>query len=56
MKEKGSVLVGVECSKAFLNAVREVTDTVSTIDDDEIIKSYRKILCKLETYYKDKDI
>ena len=49
MKEKGSL-------KAFWNAAREVADMASTIDDEEIIKSYRKFLCKLETYYKDKDI
>ena len=55
-KKKGSVLVGLESSARFLDAVRKVTNTVSTIADDEIIKCYRKLLRKLETFFKETDL
>ena len=48
VKKKGAIFYGLENSQKFLNAVRAVTDTVKDISDDEIIKSYRLFLKKLE--------
>ena len=56
IQEKGAVVLGLERSNRFLFAVRKVTNTVSSIADEEITKCYRHFLRKLETFFEGKDI
>ena len=46
IKEKGSVVFGLQNSAKFLNAVRCITDSVRTISDEDIVKMYRNFLKK----------
>ena len=49
-------MYGLESSSRFLKAVRAITNTVSTISDEEIVKCYRRFLQKLESYFRSKSI
>ena len=51
INEKGSVIVGLEDSKKFLKAVRDITGSVSSIEDADLIECYRKFVSKLETHF-----
>ena len=56
VREKGCVVYGLESSSRFLKAVRAITNTVSTISDEEIVKCYRRFLQKLDSYFRSKSI
>ena len=56
ISSKGGILVGSLRAQEFLLNIREITDTLSNIDDNEINDNYKRFLMKLETYQKDKDI
>ena len=51
IRGKGNVLYGLESSEKFMNAVRKVTGILSIISDEEIVKCYRRFLCKLESFF-----
>ena len=48
--QKGSVMVGLEGTKTFLNAVRNITRSVATVDDGDLMINYRVFVANLETY------
>ena len=39
--QKGSVVVGLEGTKTFLNAVRNITENVATVDDGDLMNHCR---------------
>ena len=39
--QKGSAVVGLEGAKTFLNAVRNITENVATVDDGDLMNHYR---------------
>ena len=39
--QKGCVVVGLEGAKIFLNAVRNITENVATVDDGGLMNHYR---------------
>ena len=39
--QKGSVVVGLEGAKTFLNAARNITENVATVDDGDLMNHYR---------------
>ena len=39
--QKGSVAVELEGAKTFLNAVRNITENVPTVDDGDLMNHYR---------------
>ena len=47
--QKGSVMVGLEGVKTFLNAVRNITGSVATVDDGDLMIHYRVFVANLET-------
>ena len=49
--QKGSVMVGLEGAKTFLNAVRNITGSVATVDDGDLIIHYRLFVANLETLF-----
>ena len=50
--KKGSVLFGIESSRKCLKSIRNLTNSGSTISDDEVVQLYRRLLRKLEIFYK----
>ena len=48
--QKESVMVGLEGTKTFLNAVRNITRSVATVDDGNLMINYRVFVANLETY------
>ena len=50
IKDKGSVLVGLEDSNSFVMAVRKITDSVSSVEDAELVQMYRTFLTKFEKH------
>ena len=49
--QKGSVIVGLEAAKTFLNAVRNITGSVATVDDGDLMNHYRVFVASLETLF-----
>ena len=49
--QKGSVMVGLEETKTFLNAVRSITGKLATVDDGDLINHYRMFVAHLETLF-----
>ena len=49
--QKGSVIVGLEAVKTFLNAVRNITGSVATVDDGDLMNHYRVFVASLETLF-----
>ena len=49
--QKGSVMVGLEGVKTFLNAVRNITGSVATVDDGDLMNHYRVFVTGLETLF-----
>ena len=49
--QKGSVMVGLEGAKTFLNAVRNITGSVATVDDGDLMIHYRLFVANLETLF-----
>ena len=39
--QKGSAVVGLEGAKTFLNAVRNITENVATVEDGDLMNHYR---------------
>ena len=48
--QKGSAMVGLEETKTFLNAVRNITGSVVTVDDGDLMNHYRMFVANLETF------
>ena len=51
IQKKGVVFYGLENSKLFVTAVRSVTETIDHIDDEELMKSYRIFVKKLDNHF-----
>ena len=49
--QKGSAMVGLEETKTFLNAVRNITGSVETVDDGDLMNHYRIFVANLETLF-----
>ena len=49
--QKGSVMVGLEEVKTCLNAVRNITGRVETVDDGDLMNHYRMFVANLETLF-----
>ena len=49
--QQGSVVVGLEEAKTFLNAVRNKTESVATVDDVDLMNHYRMFVANLETLF-----
>ena len=49
--QKGSAMVGLEDTKTFLNAVRNITESVATVDDGDLMNHYRMFEANLETLF-----
>ena len=49
--QKGSVMVGLEEAKTFLNAVRNTTGSVTTADDGDLMNHYQMFVANLETLF-----
>ena len=49
--QKGSVMVGLEGVKTFLNAVRNITGSASTVDYGDLMNHYRVSVANLETLF-----
>ena len=49
--QKESAMVGLEETKTFLNAVRNITGSVGTIDDGDLMNHYRIFVANLETLF-----
>ena len=47
--QKGSVMVGLEEAKTFLNAVKSITGSVATVDDGDLMNHYGIFVANLET-------
>ena len=48
---EGSVMVGLEEAKTFLNAVRSISGSVATVDDGYLINYYVMFVAHLETLF-----
>ena len=48
--QKESVMVGLEGTKTFLNAVRNIARSAATVDDGDLMINYRVFVANLETY------
>ena len=46
IKEKGSVLVGLEESRKFIAAARDITGTIASVSDDDLTKLYREFVVR----------
>ena len=46
--EKWSVLVRLEEAKIFLNAVRSITESVATVDDENLINHYQMFVAHVK--------
>ena len=51
MYQKGSVIVGLEGAKTFLNAVRNITGSVVTVGDGDLMIHYRLFVANVETLF-----
>ena len=49
IKEKGSVLVGLEESKKFITAAHAITGTIASVCDGDLTTLYRESISFLET-------
>ena len=49
--QKGSVRIGLKEAKTFLNAVRNITGSVATVDDGDLMIHYRVFVANLETLF-----
>ena len=49
--QKGSVRLGLKGAKTFLNAVRNITGSVATVDDGDLMIHYRMFVANLETLF-----
>ena len=49
--QKGSVMVGLEETKTFLNVVRNITGSAATVDDGDLMNHYRMFVANLETLF-----
>ena len=49
--QKGSAMVGLEETKTFLNAVRNITGSVATVDDGDLMNHYRMFVANLENLF-----
>ena len=49
--QKGSVRLGFKGAKTFLNAVRNITGSVATVDDGDLMIHYRLFVANLETLF-----
>ena len=49
--QKGSVRLGFKGAKTFLNAVRNITGSVATVDDGDLMNHYRVFVTGLETLF-----
>ena len=49
--QKGSVRLGLKGAKTFLNAVRNITGSVATVDDGDLMIHYRLFVANLETQF-----
>ena len=49
--QKGSAMVGLEETKTFLNAVRNITGSVVTVDDGDLMNHYRMFVANLENLF-----
>ena len=49
--QKGSAMVGLEETKTFLNAVRNITGSVATVDDGDLMNHYRMFVANLEIVF-----
>ena len=49
--QKGSAVVGLEETKTFLNAVRNITGSVVTVDDGDLMNHYRMFVANLENLF-----
>ena len=44
-------MVGLEGTKTFLNAERNITGSVATVDDGDLMNHYRVFVANLETLF-----
>ena len=44
-------MVGLEETKTFLNVVRNITGSVATVDDGDLMNHYRMFVANLETLF-----
>ena len=51
LSRKGSVLVGLEGARPFVDAVRKITGSVSSVKDEDLIQQYRKFLDCIENIF-----
>ena len=51
IKKKGSIVFGLQNSNKFLDAVRSITGTVKDVSDEDIVKTYRNFLKKIEKHF-----
>ena len=49
--QKGSVMIGSEWAKRFLNAVRNIIGSVATVDDGNLMIHYRVFVANLEILF-----
>ena len=49
--QKESAMVGLKEAKTFLNAVRNITGSVATVDDGDLMNHYRMLVADLETLF-----
>ena len=49
--QKESAMVGLKETKTFLNAVRNITGSVATVDDGDLMNHYRMLVANLETLF-----
>ena len=49
--QKGSAMVGLETIKTFLNAMRNITGSVATVDAADLMIHYRVFVANLETLF-----
>ena len=49
--QKGSIMVRLEEAKTFLNAVRNITESVATVGDSDLMNDYRMFAANLETLF-----
>ena len=49
--QKGSVRLGLKGAKTFLNAVRNITGSVATVDDGDLMNHCRVFVANLETQF-----
>ena len=49
--QKGSVMVRLDETKKFLNVVRNITGSVATVDEGDLMNHYRMFVANLETLF-----